>query len=158
VVDGTPKPGTIMQIKAATVPDGGGRHTYTAWNPGGDGAINGGPVVILLQDRYRGKTWEDAYTAGTRCFLYHCVLGEEYNVRRTAITGTGSPTEDISIGEDLLIVSGTGFVSPVVVGVAAQTPLKYHFRSLEAIADPGMTPGGITVDPAHDLVWCQFKG
>ena len=158
VVSGALYPGTIVSLKAATAPDGGGRHTYEAWNPGGDGYRGGGPVAILLADKYRGRTYDDAYTDGARGFLYFPEPGEEFNIRRSDISGTGSPSEDIAIGEDLLIVSGTGYVSPVVIGVAAQSPLAYHFRSMEAISDPGMTPGGITVEDEHELVWCLFKG
>lgn len=158
VISGALLPGTILQLQAGTAVDGGNRHTYEAWNPGGDGYRGGGPVAILLADKYRGRTYADAYTSGARGFIYIPEPGEELNVRRSNISGTSSASEDISIGENLLIVSGTGYVSPVVIGVAAQTPLAYHFKALEAITDPGMTPGGVTASTEHDLVWCVFKG
>lgn len=131
---GTPKPGTMMQIKAGTEPTNG-RHSwepYGTTSNGGDGAPR--QVVVLLEDDKQGKTYDDAYVTGTRGFLYCPIPGEELNVRMDNISGTGSGTEDLSIGERLLIVEGTGHISPVAVGIVA-SPVSYPFYSLETVTD-----------------------
>lgn len=130
---GTPKPGTLMQIKAATEPTNG-RFSYEPYAPGtGDGTPR--QILVLLPDELQGKTIDDAYETGKRGFLYCPILGEELNVRRTDVTGTGSGTEDIAIGELLLIVDGTGHVSPVAVGIV-NAGARYPFYSLETMNDP----------------------
>ncbi len=148
IISGTPKPGTRVQIKAATEPVGG-RHTVEVWNPsGGDGSWDG-PVMILDIDELLGKTVDDAYVSGTRGFVWVPHPGDEINVRKADISGTGSATEDLDIGEKLMSVAGTGFVSPVTVGAAsAATPLSYPFISLETLVDQA----------AEQLVHCLTTG
>ena len=132
LVSGTPKPGTLMQIKASVEPVGG-KFTYEAYAPGvGDGAPR--ELIILTEDDYQGKTADDAYVSGTRCFLWFPLPGDELNVRKANISGTSSATEDLNIGERLLIVDGTGFVSPVAVGLANASAV-YPFVALETLND-----------------------
>lgn len=140
---GTPKPGTMMQLRNASWTNG--RPSYEPYAPGvGDGAPR--ELIVLLTDELQGKTLSDAYVTGTRGFLYCPIPGEELNVRKADISGTGSATEDLDIGERLLIVDGTGMVSPVAVGIIA-SPATYPFKSLEAITD----------QPAETLVHVQVQ-
>ena len=158
VIDGTPKPGTCMQFKVGTALDGGNRETWEVYNPGGDGFPQA--VAVLTEEGPHGSLGRDfdtAFTSGDRGMLYFPIPGDELNVRRSDISGTGSPGEDISVGEKLMIISGTGFVSPVAVGVA-NDPTYKPFRSMEAITDPGMTPGGVDTEAEHALVHCTFEG
>lgn len=144
---GTPKPGTMMQIKAGTEPTNG-RHSwepYGTTSNGGDGAPR--MLAILLEDAEQGFTYDTAFVTGKRGRLYVPIPGEELNVRRNEISGTGSATEDISIGERFLIVDGTGKISPVAVGLIA-SPVSYPFYSLETMTDP----------LAENLLWCQVTG
>lgn len=162
VVSGALKPGTMMQFQLGTAFDGGNRPTYEAWNPGGDGFP--GEIAILTEEGPHanlGKDFDTAFTSGDRGMLYFPLPGDELNVRRSDITGTGSPGEDITIGEKLMIISGTGFVSPVARGLA-NSPTYKPFRAMETITDPGMEPGGVDEEAAHALVhviyhggWCQ---
>jgi hypothetical protein len=158
VISGTPKPGTMMQFKVGTALDGGNRETWEVYNPGADGSPQ--VLAILTEEGPHGnlgRDYDTAFASGDRGMLYFPEPGDELNVRRSEITGTGSPSEDISVGEKLLIVSGTGFVSPVAIGVAA-SPTYKPFRAMEAISDPGMTPGGVTVATAHALVHVTVDG
>lgn len=146
-ISGTPKPGVVMQIKASTEPTNG-RYTYEpigTTSNGGDGAPR--QVIVLLEDAEQGKTFDDAYESGKRCRLYCPIPGEELNLRRNEISGTGSATEDISIGERLLVVEGTGKLSPVAVGIIA-SPVSYPFYSLETKTDPLV----------EDLILVSFTG
>lgn len=104
VVSGTPKPGTMMQIKAATEPSNG-RHTWEVFNQSGDGVR--GLVAILLPDHLQGQTAEDAYADGERCFLYVPAAGEEMNVLIGDVAGTAA-TSDFAIGDKLMVDDGTG--------------------------------------------------
>ncbi len=146
IVSGTPKPGTLMQLKASTEPVQG-RPTWEAFNPaaGGDGCP--GLVAVLREDDLNGKTVNDAYVTGTRCFLYAPIAGEEINVRKADISGTGTASEDVAIGAKLLIVVGTGMVSAVAVGVIA-SPVAYPFQALETITDW----------PAEGLIQVMYTG
>ncbi len=147
LISGTPKPGTLMQLKASVEPVNG-RHTYEVYAPGtGDGTP--GEVLVLRADDLQGKTNDDAYVTGTRCFLYAPIAGEELNVRKADISGTGSGLEDLNIGEKLLVVDGTGKVSPSAVGIAYATgPVAYPFVSMETVTD----------QPAEMLIWVKYRG
>lgn len=145
IISGTPKPGIVVSIKASTEPVNG-RYTWEAYNPGaGDGTP--GLIAILDVDDEQGKTREDAYVSGTRCKLFFPVPGDELQLRKADISGTGSATEDLNIGEKLLVVSGTGYISPVAVGIIA-SPVSYPFQSLETVTD----------QPAETFVRVIFTG
>lgn len=158
VISGTPKPGTLMQFQIGTAFDGGNRPTYEVYNPGGDGFPQG--VAVLTEEGPHanlGRDFDRAFTSGDRGMLYFPIPGDELNLRRSDITGTGSPGEDISVGEKLMAISGTGFVSPVAVGLA-NSPAYKPFRAMEAITDPGLEPGGVDVEASHALVHVLFEG
>lgn len=145
IIGDTSKPGTIMQIKGSTA-EVAGRLTYIAYAPAvGDGAPR--LLFILDVDMQQGKTVDDAYVSGTRGCLLPIIPADEYNVRKADISGTSSATEDLVVGQRLLVVDGTGKISPVAVGVIA-SPVAYPFVALEALTD----------QPAETLVYCQATG
>lgn len=124
VVSGTPSPGTIMQIAAATEPVGG-KHTWEVFNQSADGVE--ALIAVLLPDHLQGKTATDAYVTGTRCFLYCPAMGEELNVLVAAPgTGTGN---SFAIGDRLMVDDGTGLL------VADSSGDSVPFVVLETVAD-----------------------
>lgn len=128
-VYGTPKPGTCMQIKAATEMVGG-RFTWEAFNADADG--NQRLVAVLLPDALRGKLYSEAYVSGDRCFLYCPLPGDELNMLVTDInTGT---SDTFAIGDLLMIDDGTGKLIDTT-----GTPESESFICLETYADPTST-------------------
>lgn len=105
VIDGTPKPGTVMQVKAGVDPDSGGRLTYEAYNKNADGDAS--EIIVLREDWGQGKTIDDAYVSGSRGFLYVPANGEELMMLVANQSGTG---EAFTIGESLSIDDGTGML------------------------------------------------
>lgn len=139
IIDGTPLPGTIMQIKATTEPVGG-RHTWEVANYGADGDQR--VVAVLLEDRLQGKTKDDAYADEDRCFLYFPIAGEELNVRWAAAgTGTG---DAVAIGDLGIVDDGTGLVVDTT-----GSPESEPFQALETVAD---------VVSTGSLVWAMYTG
>ena len=137
-VSGTPKPGTCMQIKAATAADANGRHTWEVYNRAADG--NQYLVAVLLPDHYRGKLVSDAYVTGDHCFLYCPLPGDELNMLVANIVGT---SDDFAVGDLLIIDDGTGKLI-----ATTGTPEAEPFEVLE-------TKAALTADT---LVWCHFTG
>lgn len=137
IISGTPKPGTWMQIKAATEPVAG-RYTYEAYAPGSDG--DEVPMCILLADKAQGKLSTTAYADGDRGFLYFPVNGERLNVLAQDVSGTG---DDHAIGDLLIGDSGTGkFIADT------GTPECKSFQVLETVTDP----------TADHLIHARFVG
>lgn len=132
---GTPKPGTIMEIKAGTSPVNG---EFT-WQP--FSASNGVKqlIAVLLPDDLQGGLATAAYVTGTRCFLYCPVAGEELNILVRNIAGTA---DDITIGEYFMVGSADGKL--LVNSSGASVP----FQALEAVTDP----------VADTLTWCMYTG
>lgn len=142
IVSGTPKPGTCMQIKAATAADGNGRFTWEVYNTSADGEQR--LVAVLLPDVLRGKTATDAYASGDRCFLYCPVAGEELNMLVTDVdTGTA---DTFAIGDLLMIDDGTGKLVDTT-----GTPEMESFICLETNPDTTSTQTDM-------LVWCMYTG
>lgn len=137
IIDGTPKPGTCMQVKAG-VAMVGGRFTFEVYNRAADGNL--ATVWVLREDHLQGKGATDAYVSGSRGFLYAPAHGEELNMRIANIAGTA---DDHVIGEDLIIDDGTGLLI-----ATTGTPESEPFKLLEAITDP-------TVDT---LALCEYTG
>lgn len=124
-MDGTPKPGTMMELKPATVAVGG-KWTYRVYQPGTDGERR--LVAILLEDSLQGKLATDAYVTGTRCFMYCPAMGEEMNVLKGDVAGTG---DDLAIGDMLIADTGTGkFIK------TTGSPESEPFECLETVTDP----------------------
>jgi len=139
LIDGTPKPGTVMQVKAATEPVSG-RHTWEVYNRDADGDRPQGPIAVLLPDQLQGKLATDAYVTGTRGFLYAPIAGDEVNMLLADVAGTG---DDHAIGELLIVDDGTGLLI-----ATTGTPESEPFVVMETITDP-------TTDT---LVHCMFTG
>lgn len=136
-VSGTPKPGTCMQIKAATA-EKGGRFTYEVYNADADG--NQREVLVLLEDELRGKLAADAYADGDHCMLYSPAPGEELNMLVADIAGTA---DDHTIGQILIIDDGTGKLI-----ATTGTPESEPFVCLETATDP----------TADALLLCRYTG
>jgi hypothetical protein len=143
IIEGTPKPGTAMMVKAATEPDAGGRLTYVVWNGAQDGERD--EVLILVNDNLQGKLITDAYATGERGFLYAPVRGDEVKVLLANITGTGSGTDDaFAIGDKLIIDDGTGkFIK------TTGSPEMEPFKVIETVT---------TLLGADSLALCRFIG
>ncbi len=135
-VDGTPKPGTVMQINAQEPV--GGRHDWTAFNADADG--NQRLIAVLLPDSLQGKDADAAYVDGDRCFLYCPAAGEELNVLVLNIAGT---SDAFAIGDILIVNDGDGKMI-----ATTGTPESEPFVVLE-------TKAAITADT---LVHCMYSG
>ena len=135
---GTPYPGTLMTVKAATEPTGG-RYTFEPYNTDDNGTRQ---LVAVLLEGFSGKSYSMAYTDGERCQVYVPAPGEELNVLVSASgTGTG---DSVAIGDLLIPVDGTG-----VLIKTANTPEIEPFLCLETSAD---------VVAAGTLLHCIYTG
>jgi len=141
IVSGTPSPGTVMQITAATEPVNG-RHTWEAYNPGADG--NQRLIAVLLPDALQGNIYSDAYTSGDRCFLYCPIAGEELNML-VADVDTGT-SDSFAIGDIMIVDDGTGKLI-----ATTGTPESEPFIIMETYADPSDTQ-------TDYWLWCMFTG
>lgn len=120
-VSGTPVPGTCMEL----VPSSGkvgGRFTWRA-RSSADGTQ--GPIVILLEDLLLGKTKNDAYASGERCFLYFPVNGEEFNMAIRDQPGTGTLGVE-NVGDLLAVDGATGMLQAAGSSLAAPFTLLEH--------------------------------
>src|SRR3990172_2324427 len=88
IIDGTPKPGTVMQVKAATEPVNG-KYTWEVYNQAADGNMPQGPITVLLEDYLQGKTISDAYVSGTLGNLYCPLAGDMLLMLMLDVAGTG---------------------------------------------------------------------
>lgn len=104
IVSGTPKPGTCMQVKAATAKVNG-RHTWEVFNGAADGERT--LFAVLLEDKYQGGLITDAYVDGARGFLYFPINGDELNMLVANISGT---SDSFAIGAKMMIDDGTGLL------------------------------------------------
>lgn len=102
IISGTPKPGTCVQVKAATEPVGG-RHTWEVYNRDAD--ANRYLVAVLLEAYWLGRGPTDAYVSGEYCRLYCPVPGDELNMLIANVAGT---SDTFAIGDLLIIDDGTG--------------------------------------------------
>lgn len=125
IIDGTPKPGTCMTIKAG-VAKSNGLFTYEAFNRDADS--DRAAVGILVEDYLQGKLVTDAYVSGTWGQIYFPLPGDELQVLKGDVAGTG---DDFTIGQYLIIDDGTG----KVIGTTG-SPEMEPFVCLEAITDP----------------------
>jgi hypothetical protein len=137
IVSGTPKPGTCMQIKAATEPVGG-RYTWEVYNADADG--NQRLIAVLLPDVLRGKLATDAYADGDRCFLYCPIAGEELNM---LVADVGGTADTFAIGDILMVDDGTGKLVDTT-----GTPESEAFICIE-------TSAALTADK---LLLCMYTG
>ena len=139
-IDGsTPKPGTVMQLKAATEPVNG-RHTWEVYNRDADGNRPQGALAVLLEDHLQGKDDDDAYADGDRCFLYVPAPGDELRMLVANIAGTG---DSFAIGDLLIVNDGDGKLIATTGSVESEP-----FTVMETVA-------ALTADT---LVHCMFTG
>lgn len=151
IVSGTPKPGTVMEIKS-NVAQKGGRWTYEAAGTtaaagstgmSADGDRIGVNALLCFSDHAAcppGKLATDAYADGDRGAIYWPANGEELNMLFMNQAGTA---DDIGINDKLIIDDGTGKLFKST-GTVESEP----FIALEAIVDP----------TADQLFWCKFIG
>ena len=124
---GTPKPGTIMQIKAATAINGNGQFTFTEYAPGGDGQMPIGPYLVLLE-KGEGYTYATAYATGEHCHVYCPLPGDELNLLWSAAgTGTG---DAVAVGDKAIVDNSTGLLIDTT-----GTPEDEPFIACEALTD-----------------------
>ena len=147
IVDGTPKPGTVMYRKNVAEVSGAGE-----WEPAGTtGSLGMGadgdmiPIAVLLcfADHAAcppGRTAEDAYVDGERAAVYFPAHGEKLNMLFGNAAGTA---DDVTIGMKMIVDDGTGKLVPTT-----GTPASQPFVALEAITDP----------TADQLFACQYSG
>lgn len=147
IISGTPRPGTLMEIVPA-VATVGGRFTWRAATRA-DGAI--GPIVVLLDDKEQGKLGVgdatafgpgavgDAFVTGTRGRLYWPAAGEELNLIKEDVAGTG---DSVAIGDLFGIDQTDGKL------VANSSFASAPFQALEAV-----------VNPTSDfMLWVKYLG
>lgn len=102
IISGTPKPGTAMQIKAATELVAG-EFTWEVYNPSADGDPR--LMAILLEDDLQGGIYSTAYVSGTRGKLYVPLPGELINILLKDVSGTG---DTHAIGDRVMAEHGSG--------------------------------------------------
>jgi hypothetical protein len=122
-ISGTPKPGTVMEIKAATEPVNN-RFTWEVANYGADGDQR--LVAVLLEKEHEGKIATDAYADGDWGYLYVPIAGEQLNMLVANIAGTG---DLFAIGDLLMVDDGTGKLV-----ATTGTPESEAFMCLETAA------------------------
>jgi len=145
-VVGTPKPGTVMEIKPSTDPVGG-VFSYQAYGTqaASDGqyvAADGDKkaIAVLMEKDDEGKTYDDAYADGDYGWVYFPAMGEQMNMRLEDVSGTG---DDHIISEEMMVDNGTGKL------ISADSDAEAHpFTLLEAETDP----------TADSVLWCRFNG
>ena len=125
-VYGTPKPGTLMQIRAAASISGDKKLTFEVYTPGTNGEQR--PVMVLLNEWLLGQDVDTAFVSGAPCRVYCPEVGDIIQVLFGNAVGTG---DDIAVGDLLIPVSGSGKVIKT-----ASTPEMEPFQALEDIVDP----------------------
>jgi hypothetical protein len=135
----TPKPGTILQVQAATALKGG-RETWEIYNADADGGRPKGPFIVLIEDYLSGKAATEAYAAGDFAFGYVPKQGDELNLLVLNIAGTA---DDHTKGEMLIVDDTTGKMI-----ATTGTPETEVAQLKETITDP----------TADTLAWCVWTG
>lgn len=137
-ISGTPKPGTVMQVAAATAPVSG-RFTWEVYDLAAD--ANRGPIAVLLPDSLQGTLATVAYTTGARCFLYFPAMGELLNMLVANIAGT---SDTFAIGDKLIVDDGTGKLI-----ATTGSPEAEPFDCMETVS---------TALTADTLTLCRYTG
>lgn len=145
-VGGTPKPGTVMEIKPATAAVGG-LFTYQAYGTqaasGGKFVSNDGDrkcIAVLLEKDQEAGIYSDAYADGDMGRVYFPLPGEQLNMLVANIAGTA---DSFAIGDELMVDDGTGKL------IACDADAEAHpFTVLETVA-------ALTADT---WVRCRFNG
>lgn len=138
---GTPKPGTVVQKKAGTAPDGNGHFIWTEFNRDADGNRPAGALGVLLE-KGEGYSYADAYADGDHCFVYLPLPGDQLNMLWSAAgTGASDAIDELDLG---IVDDGTGLLV-----ATTGSPEIEPFAALEAVAD---------VVATGTLVWSEFTG
>lgn len=137
IVNGTPKPGTVMQLDVSEAPVQG-KFTWEPYNADADG--NQRLIAVLRPDHLQGKKATEAYADGDVCFLYCPVMGEELNMLLKNVGGTG---DSFSRGDRLIVDDGNGKLINTT-----GTPESEPFQILEDV--PALTE--------DTLAHCMFTG
>lgn len=152
-LDGTPRPGVAMQLKAAGTVIGG-RNTWEVYNQASDGVR--ALIAILLPDFLHGQALavqdqadlsdvggdDSQFVTGAHIHMYCPIAGEEMNIR-VAFAGTGTG-DSIAIGDKFMVDDGTGLF--IAVGGSEQSA---PFVATEAVAD---------VKSTGTMVRCMYTG
>lgn len=135
-INDTSKPGTLMQIRATALVNS--EPVWEAASIGTDGAP--ALIAVLREDYLQGKTVTDAYVAGTRCFIYCPVAGEDINV----LVGEGAGTANtFAIGDKFMLDSDAGVLIP-----SSGSPVSVPFVCMEVV----------TQVAGSNLTWCKCTG
>ncbi len=141
VMNGTPLPGTIMQIQAGVSVDGNGHHTFVVYNRDADGNRPAGPHFVLLEAG-AGRDADAAYITSGSAFMYVPLPGDELNLRWSeAGTGTG---DAVAVGDLAIVDDGTGLLVDTT-----GSPEVEPFAAMEAVSD---------VVALGTLIWCIATG
>lgn len=122
-------PGTVVQFKAGSTEDAGGRLGVEKYNQSGSGI----PKVIWIVDAdfQMGKTADEAIEDGKRVFIYAPLPGDELNMLVQDQSGTGA-TSDFSVGDPLKVEDGTGLL---IDGALGTTGISNPFECMENYSD-----------------------
>lgn len=130
----TPKPGTVLQFKAATSPVAG-QFTAELYDRDFHGNRPKGPLLILLEDDLQGRVSTDAYVSGDQLPVVTPYAGEEYNMLVANLTGSGSGAQDVvAIGDLWVPEDGTGKLISTASYGGTGIPEIEPFMSMEAVA------------------------
>jgi len=109
-ISGTPLPGLIMMVTAATEPVVGD-FQYQEASVGADGKK--AVPYVLVEDRPQGRTVDDAYVSGTMGDIYVLLPGDDFNGR----LGEGAGTSNTgAIGDPYMLDSDSGTLIPWTTG------------------------------------------
>lgn len=146
-INGTPKPGTVMEIDASVEPVGGLFKYQAAGVTAADGgqymAADGDKkaIAVLVEKDHEGKIYSDAYVSGDLGRIYWPAMGEQMNMILEDVAGT---SDTFVIGEELMVDNGTGKL------LTADSDAEAHpFTLLETVA---------TAQTADHVRWCRFNG
>lgn len=103
-ISGTPKPGTVMQVTAATEPING-RFKWEVFNQAADGTL--ALIAVLLEKQHEGKIYSDAYVDGDWGYLYVPIAGEFLNMIVANVSGTA---DTHAIGDRFMVDDTTGLL------------------------------------------------
>ncbi|GIW60133.1 MAG: hypothetical protein KatS3mg087_1199 [Patescibacteria group bacterium] len=126
IISGTPKPGTVVQVKAATEPQHG-KLTWEVYNKAADGSR--ALIAVLVEAWWLGRTVDDAYKDGEHCQIYFPLPGDELLMLLQNQAGTA---DSFNIGDELMVDNGTGLLIAV-----SGTPESKPFIVIETV--PALT-------------------
>jgi hypothetical protein len=140
VVSGTPKPGTVLQVSAATEPVNG-NFQYEVYNQAADGNNPSGGHAVLIEDNIQGKLDTDAFVTGTLGTVYFPLPGEDIRMLVANVAGTG---DTFAIGDKMIVDDGTGKLV-ATTGSPEQEPFTIMETKSTALT-------------ADTLVHCRYNG